>query len=514
MNKIIRDWLPVILGLLILILASMGIRIFNLTRIAVFADEAIYIRWSQIMGNEPTLRFLPLSDGKQPLFMWILMFLVNRAADPLWMGRFLSVISGLGSILGVFVLIYILFRDKKAGVVGATIWALNPISFFFDRMALVDSLLTMLTVWTFIFAVLTAKYRRFDLAMITGFFLGLCALTKSPAIFTALILPSVFLVGIFPKRKNRIEFILVSISYLLIMWGIAFGMYNILRLGPNFHLLSDRTQDYVYPISHIWERPLDPFKPYMDRAFRWIWQMGIGTVYVLIGLSLLQLKRFKKEIGLLIIWFLIPLSIQAMFAKTFTVRYILFTLPFLFSLASLGIIVFNYKLRTIYLGFLVFYIIFALKFNYVLATDPVNANLPRSERSGYFEEWSAGTGIWEAANFIKKESLNNPDKKYVIGTEGYFGTLPDGLQMYMQGVPNVTVIGIGRNIGEIPVELRESKMAGNETFLVANSSRMNPEFDFGKVLVELKIEKAHRATDSHEYSDYGLFDWFYLLKVL
>ena len=45
-------------------------RLYQLTLLPVFADEAIYIRWAQVMKAESTLRFLPLSDGKQPLFMW------------------------------------------------------------------------------------------------------------------------------------------------------------------------------------------------------------------------------------------------------------------------------------------------------------------------------------------------------------------------------------------------------------------------------------------------------------
>lgn len=88
-------------GIVILLLA-IYLRVTNLTTIPVFADEAIYIRWSQIMFNEATLRFLPLSDGKQPLFHWVLMYFVHRFADPLWIGRMVSVATGLGTVVGVF----------------------------------------------------------------------------------------------------------------------------------------------------------------------------------------------------------------------------------------------------------------------------------------------------------------------------------------------------------------------------------------------------------------------------
>ena len=56
-------------GLMILLIAVI-LRFSYPNSLPVFADESIYIRWAQIMRSEATLRFLPLSDGKQPLFMW------------------------------------------------------------------------------------------------------------------------------------------------------------------------------------------------------------------------------------------------------------------------------------------------------------------------------------------------------------------------------------------------------------------------------------------------------------
>jgi hypothetical protein len=114
----------------------------------------------------------------------------------------------------------------------------------------------------------------------------------------------------------------------------------------------------------------------------------------------------------------------------------------------------------------------SLYFNYWLLTDINKANLPIHERSGYLEEWSAGQGIKEVADYIEKQYLTN-HKKIVVGTEGYFGTLPDGLQIYLNKYSEIIVIGIGLTFDKVPTPLLESKQAGNPTFLVANSSRYN-----------------------------------------
>src|SRR3990167_6693478 len=143
----------ILVPLLIITASAFLIRFINLTSLPVFADEAIYIRWSQIMANEPTLRFLPMSDGKQPLFMWILMFVINRFSDPLFAGRLISVFTGIGTLMGLFAVTFLLFKSRLAALVSSFIWAISPYALFFDRIALVDSMLTMFGIWTFFFAV-------------------------------------------------------------------------------------------------------------------------------------------------------------------------------------------------------------------------------------------------------------------------------------------------------------------------------------------------------------------------
>ena len=90
MKKFFDEWKYVFgVGLLILILA-LFLRLFNLNHLPIFADEAIYVRWAQVMRVEPSLRFLPLQDGKQPLFMWSVILMFKVFTDPLVAGRLVS----------------------------------------------------------------------------------------------------------------------------------------------------------------------------------------------------------------------------------------------------------------------------------------------------------------------------------------------------------------------------------------------------------------------------------------
>ncbi len=513
-----KDWkLTILLGFLIVAI-GLFLRIYNLTILPVFTDEAIYIRWSQIMVAEPTLRFLPLSDGKQPLFMWILMFLVNRFSDPLFIGRFISVVSGMVTIIGLFSFALYLFKSKKVALITSLIWAVSPFSLFFDRMALVDSLLAMFGLWSLFLAVITVRTMRLDMAMFTGFALGGALLTKSPALFFVILLPTTVILSNWPKtKKERLTHLGKLIFLFSSIYIISFAMYNILRLGPNFHLIGSRNEDYVFPLSHLWLNPKDPFIFYFHRAWQWLWILGPSVVVVFLVLgSLLNIRRYGKEIVLLLAWSFFPLLVQAEFAKVITARYILFSIPFLWLLAgSIFLVKQEFFQKLLFLG-LVIFILHALSIDCLLLTNPEKAPLPRGERSGYLEEWTAGTGIREAAELIKTIHAQEPETQIIVGTEGYFGTLPDGLQMYLAKVPNVLVIGVGIDIGELPTSLKESKKAGNKTYLLANSSRLKFEQDFEELglRVVAAYPKALRPDGFKEYVVHGPRDTLYLFEIV
>ncbi len=245
LNKILRDWQgTIIIGLGIVVLFFI-LRLINLTILPIFADEAIYIRWSQVMKAESTLRFLPLSDGKQPLFMWLTIPFLPFFSDPLVGGRMVSVLSGLASLIGLFLLTYYLFKSKRAALISAFVYAILPYTLFFDRMALVDSLLLSFAIWTLFLSALLVEYQRIDLAIFAGLVLGGGLITKSPAMFFLVLIPITVLLMEFKKREWVVQlFKLVGLWLIVYLFG--FGIYSLLRLGPEFQMIGLRNKDYVF----------------------------------------------------------------------------------------------------------------------------------------------------------------------------------------------------------------------------------------------------------------------------
>jgi 4-amino-4-deoxy-L-arabinose transferase-like glycosyltransferase len=419
-----------LLGLLIFVYFIL--RLPNLTLLPVFADEAIYIRWAQVMKSEPTLRFLPISDGKTPLFMWIMMPLFKIFEDPLYAGRILSVGAGLGTLLGLFLLSQT-FLSKRVALWTAFLYVITPFFVFFDRMALVDSMLAAFSVWSIYLAFLLIRFPRFDLAMILGYFLGGALLTKTPAFFTILTVPFTALISNL-KSSNRQGRILRLAFLWLIALGIAVAIYNILRLGPSFSSLNARNQDYVLSPLDIVFRPWDPFLPHLGDLLDWFpTLLGYGFLIVLgCGIVWAFLKKNLFLIAIILISF-VPLIIEMALLRTFTARYILFPITYFTILGAFGIDQLLLKiskkipvtLATIAIGLLL--VIGPSKYLYYLHFDIENTPMPRVEKNGYLRQWTAGFGLKDIAEFLHQQSLN---QDIVVGTDGGFGTLPEGLQMY------------------------------------------------------------------------------------
>ncbi|MFC1649225.1 ArnT family glycosyltransferase [Patescibacteria group bacterium] len=505
--------LQIILAAVILI-SAVFLRLVNLDSLPVFADEAIYVRWAQVMRAEPTLRFVPLSDGKQPLYMWVVIPFQKLITDPVVAGRIVSALTGVGTLLGVGVLTFILFRSRNVALVASAFYALSPYTVFYDRVALVDSMLSMFGVWFLVFSLLAVIHKRMDWSMIAGFALGGALLTKSPGLFFVILLPTTILFFQFPKNQNKR---LIELTKVGLRWGatlsIGYGFYNILRLGPNFHMIARRNQDYVYPFTHVFDTPLDPFIPYFHRNFQFFLILGGVVLVFLFVIGVINLRKRWKQIVLLLAWLLIPIIAVSEYSKTMTPRYIYFTVPYFIVIAGSSYILFKGKLEKVFMLIMAGFVVASLYKNYQIIVNTEDAKLPTTVRSGFLEEWTSGTGIRESSEIIRQQYLSDPSKKIVVGTEGFFGTLPDAMQAYLNDIPEITVIGLGVNFGEVPDGLVESFRSGNKTYFIVNESRLNVNpTELGLVVLK-SFDKAERSEGTMEHSWNGPQDRLFLMEL-
>ena len=472
-KSFLRYKIQILTGL-VLTIVFFSLRLPNLTLQPIFADEAIYIRWAQVMRAEPTLRFLPLTDGKTPLFMWATMPFLKIFPDPLFAGRFLSVMTGFLILVGVFLLARKIF-GIKVGFLSAFIYAVTPYTIFFDRMALVDSMLASFTIWAMYFALLVADRLRLDLAMILGYLLGGALLTKTPAMIHLLVLP-VSIIGFKIKGKSRL---VKLITLWIVAVGIAIIMYNLLRLGPGFQMLSSRNNDYVFAPNELIGRPFDPFIPHFRDISDWFPKLLTWPVIGGLVVGIFSIIKSRNRLALVIfLWALIPMLVLMTFLRTFTARYLLFSIPPLLIIAAYGLERLSHSLKTIKIPAIILFlaVLPALHFDYQLLTNPPPDNLPKAETIGYFEDWTAGYNFEEIAKFLIEKRKEGP---VVVGTEGYFGTLPDGLLIYLDK-ENIQVVP-GKSTVSAELVKTSEKIP---TFYVANRNRVGTEVEHAKLIKE------------------------------
>ena len=466
--QLIKSHFKEALLLILILLIYLLFRLPNLTYQPVFADEAIYIRWAQVMKSEPTLRFLPLSDGKTPLFMWIMMPVFKVFADPLFAGRILAVFSGLGTLVGVFLLGRIFF-NRRVALLSAFLVAVTPYMVFFDRLALVDTMLAAFTVWSILISLLVVKYKRIDLAMVLGFVLGSGILTKTPGMFNLVTMPlAILTINFF--AKDRLKQFLKASGLFAIAIGIGWGIYNALRLGPGFSSLSSRNSDYVRDPADLLINPLDPFIPHLRDLIEW-WPLFLGFPVILAIVAGIIFAVLKKNRYLIIIFLIAlgPLLVQMALLRTFTARYMLFSIPPLLVVAAFGLdnllnLTKKYALPSL-AALLLILTIWPANFTYKLLTDIENTPLSKNERRGYLEDWTAGYGLREIAAYLEEESKKGV---IIIGTEGSFGTLPDGLQIYFDKNRQAA---FKPGSGTISAELRQ-EAEKLPTYFVGNEARL------------------------------------------
>ena len=172
------------LAILIIGMLTFITRVINLDLVPIFTDEAIYIRWAQIGLADPAHRFISLTDGKQPLFTWLMYPMLMVFSDPLIAGRFVSVLSAVGTSIGLYFLGRKLF-SQRAGIITALLYIIVPFTLVYDKLALMDSLLSMFFVWGLYLAIHLIQKPRLDVSLLLGMCAGLGMLTKSNGLFSS-----------------------------------------------------------------------------------------------------------------------------------------------------------------------------------------------------------------------------------------------------------------------------------------------------------------------------------------
>src|SRR3989344_1468617 len=447
-----------------LILAYFLTRLPRLDLIPIFTDEAIYLRWSQIMAYDASLRYLPLVDGKPPLFMWATSIVLKLfpSLDPLLSLRLTSVGGGLFSMAGIIFTSYVFFRNKRISLLAALLYLVVPFTFFYDRFGLADSLLAAFGVWSLGLGALLVQSIRLDVALILVTAIGLGLLTKTPALFFLVSLPLQLLLFNFKTSGWKIRLVKLFLLFLLVVI-ISQAIFSILRLFPLFHMISQKNLEFIVTPAEFLARPFEFFFNNLKTLLTWEVGYLTAPVALTIAFAFLRGQAVKQNLILAAI-FLIHLLYMSTFNKSIFPRFLLTFTPGLLVLAAVGLDQMSTRLRPSLLV-LVFVLVLALPVytDFKLLTDPPTAPIPDGDSKQYINAWPAGYGVKEIRQFLARESSQYP--KVTIGTEGTFGLMPYALQLYQKDYPNVEIKDYWPLGETVPAALLEAS-ANHPTYFI------------------------------------------------
>lgn len=441
----------VILALLVLSGLLITSRLYNILALPMFTDEAIYIRWSQIAKQDPSWRFISLTDGKQPLYVWITMVVMKFVKNPLLAGRLVSVAAGFGTMIGLFFLGHELFKNRKVGVISSLLYVLYPMAFVYDRMALYDGLVATCAVWALYFEVLLVRRIRLDIAYTLALVLGAGVLTKTIG-FLSIYLSPLSLLLFEPGPRNGKKFFkwVLFIGFAAIL---AYGYYTILRLSPFFHIIGEKNTIFVYTFRQWLTHPLEFLGGNLAGQLDWVYSYMTGGLVSLVLLSFVLKPRFLREKLFLFLWFAIPFFALALFGRVLYPRFIFFMTVLLLPLAAFSIVS---LVRTIPSRALLTFIytasaIVLLYNDWYIVNDFKNANIAYPDLEQYSNNWPAGWGIREIISFLDNESKKGP---IYVASDGTFGSLPTyAIEIYLDDNKNIRKRGIWPLPNQIPNDL-------------------------------------------------------------
>lgn len=426
-----------ILLLTFLIVIFLITRLINILKLPIFTDEAIYLRWAQIALHDASWRFISLTDGKQPLFVWATLIFMRYIHNPLLSGRLVSVFSGLLGMIGSYLLGQEIFKNRRIGYLSAFFYLISPFFLWYDRLALMDSMLSGFYVWCLYFSVLLVRYLRLDVALLLGFSIGGAVLTKSSGFFAIYLLPLFLLIYDWKKGyKGLLKFVYLALISIL----LAYTFYSALRLSPWFYIIGQKNNTFIYSISDIINNPFQYFFGNLHGLLNW-WFIYFTLPFILLLLFGLINKDRKTLFAriILLFEFILPLVALAFFGKVLYPRFILFMNVSLLPLLAYGLNIILERITAVkYRLLLLLIFIYPLFFVSEIIFNPINAPLPSSDRKQYLDDWPSGYGVSEVIAFLKQEKSKQP---IFVATEGTFGLFPYALELEFFSDPAIKIQG-------------------------------------------------------------------------
>lgn len=465
----------------LLALICMASRLFNLTLLPVFNDEAIHVQIAQRADPLVDPLFSLHTISPKPILDWVGFVFVRLLPDPLLSARLASVCAGTGAMMGLYLAARKLYSRRTAALASA-LYCVSPLMLWHDRMFLADVLLNTFAVCTLVFSLLVAKRAGLRYAFALGLVVGLGILSKISGLL--LLAMPLAVSALLPGTRMRQLLARLSVAYATVGLVISPVMLHPLRgrafveigikgvmaaeLGSavdwarlwvgNLRAVLGGVGAYLTtPIMFTCVLSLLLVLVLRDRRGVLVWTLGLLPVLALVASSsgFLPPRYFLFAVSPLMIcsaWCIDQISDWV----SRGVRWLVQRLPALsrLNVSLSGSIVFT----SLAIGVCVA----PLRLDYYVLTDPSRVSLPAIDEGQYITGWPSGYGIAEAVEWLEGQARQARLRVIVHPRRG----IPaDGLLMYLYGDDRIAVLM--QNLSA-PVDQEEPV---DHTFYVADPPR-------------------------------------------
>ncbi len=446
--------------------------LYRILRFPIFNDECFHLLWARMINQDwAANKWISITTpgaGKQPLFMWLTAFVMKFVENELLAGRLVSVFTGAATLAGVYLVARELY-DRRAAVTASVFYLFVPFMLFFDRMALMDSLLAACAIYVLYFSVRLAQGPggrgkpagvpvMVDQAGL-GLALGLAVMTKANGL-TLVLAPVLALTLLRPFRWRSFRMLVLP----LMIAGACFG---VLLMAPDgFRSMFMTTQIMTYPLAEIVRLPVGEWSSQAAKYLGWM-RAYLGGPFIFLVLVLFATRLVKSRdrrdiylagvFSVLVAFFLVTVKVSVS-------RYIVFIIPWLLVLAGgllgetvregLGVLGsrptgWRHTLGA-WGGALALVVVLvlapALVFDYHLWTDPSKAGFPDQgpyvhEADMYVQGDGAGFGYAEAFARLKAAAARVPEgqRLTVLGTPGW-GESVEPVRIWLSLEPRINLV--------------------------------------------------------------------------
>jgi 4-amino-4-deoxy-L-arabinose transferase-like glycosyltransferase len=459
-------------------------RLINLTKLPIFNDEAIYLDWGWRETHRAGFLYYSLYDAKQPLLMWIFGIAESIISDPLFAGRFVSVVTGFLTLIGVYKLARYSFKEKVA-LVSVLFYIVIPIFSFYDRQALMESSIAAVGIWSCFFLLKSLKENSLVFSALSGITLGIGFFIKSSSLVFIFSYVLIIIVYIFFSKKIQI------VNHFFTMAGFFLISISLLLINPQFWDTLASNSRYSLTVNELLNFPIGHW---FNSLFVNIQIAFFHTtpLFFLIGLAGIVYILAKKKIfnNLFLLFFLLSFSIATFLVRVPTDRYLISFLPFLVIPVSYVIIFVLHKNKN--LGAIFVFIIFVIPLCLTLLeiVNPIDYFLLTGRytpfgNSGYLQGATSGYAVNDAIAYFQKTSESS---KIIISIGENTGNPESAISDYFYKNPNVQVVYLdsrlfGQNISlfdcfssSVPLFFvaREEQLVGLDKYLQKLETIRNP----------------------------------------